>query len=160
MDDVHGTDDTLYYIYRCRRGRGLRYCLSSNEGQCESLNKWDKQGQDSRAFSLCSNETRRQNLGIWESAEKEKKDGPNMSDIHFGNMILRELRKQRYSVSWVAKEMGSDRSNMYKLLARPHLNTDFVLRASRLLRHDFFGEASTQLLDKSSACGENSNILW
>lgn len=120
----------------------------------------DKQGQDSRAFSLCSNETRRQNLGIWESAEKEKKDGPNMSDIHFGNMILRELRKQRYSVSWFAKEMGSDRSNMYKLLARPHLNTDFVLRASRLLRHDFFGEASTQLLDKSSACGENSNILW
>lgn len=83
-----------------------------------------------------------------------------MHDIHFGNMILRELRKQRYSVSWFAKEMGSDRSNMYKLLARPHLNTDFVLRASRLLRHDFFGEASTQLLDKSCACGENNNILW
>ena len=48
-----------------------------------------------------------------------------MNDIHFGKMILDELRKQRYSVSWFAKEMGSDRSNMYKLLD-----------------HDFFGDAS------------------
>ena len=76
-----------------------------------------------------------------------------MRDIHFGNMILNELREQRRSVAWFAKEMGSDRSNMYKLLARPHLNTDFVLRASRLLEHDFFGEASALFLDKSDACG-------
>jgi hypothetical protein len=65
-----------------------------------------------------------------------------MNDIHFGNMILNELRKQRYSVALFAKEMGSDRSNMYKLLARQHLNTDFILRASKLLHYDFFGEAS------------------
>lgn len=69
-----------------------------------------------------------------------------MNDIHLGNMILNELRKQRYSVAWFAKEMGSDRSNMYKLLARQHLNTDFVLRASRLLNHDFFREASVAFL--------------
>ena len=71
-----------------------------------------------------------------------------MSDIHFGKMINTELRKQRYSVDWFAKEMGSDRSNMYKLLARPHLNTEFVLRASRLLNHDFFGEASILFQDE------------
>ena len=70
-----------------------------------------------------------------------------MNEIHFGNMILNELRKQRYSVAWFAKEMGSDRSNMYKLLARPHLNSDFILRASRLLHQDFFGEASTMILE-------------
>ena len=97
------------------------------------------------------NKTR--NLGIWESAEQGKTDSPGMNDIHFGNIILNELREQRRSVAWFAKEMGSDRSNMYKLLARPHLNTDFVLRASRLLEHDFFGEASALFLDKSGACG-------
>ncbi len=70
-----------------------------------------------------------------------------MSDIHFGKMILSELRRQRYSVAWFAKEMGSDRSNMYKLLARPHLNSDFILRAGRLLNHDFFGEASAVFLE-------------
>ena len=65
-----------------------------------------------------------------------------MSDIHFGKMILNELRKQRYSVTWFAQEMGSDRSNMYKLLSRQHLNSEFILRASKLLNYDFFGEAS------------------
>ena len=81
-----------------------------------------------------------------------------MSDIHFGNMILRELRNQRYSVAWFAKEMGSDRSNMYKLLARPHLDTDFVLRASRLLHHDFFGEASTQIHIRVDASNVGNGI--
>ena len=32
--------------------RGLRHCLSSIDGQCESLNKRDRQGADSRAFSF------------------------------------------------------------------------------------------------------------
>lgn len=82
-----------------------------------------------------------------------------MSDLHFGHMILSELRKQRYSVAWFAKEMGSDRSNMYKLLSRAHLNTDFVLRASRLLHHDFFEEASASLIEKPDDCGKNSDIL-
>lgn len=82
-----------------------------------------------------------------------------MNDIHFGNMILNELRKQRYSVAWFAKEMGSDRSNMYKLLARPHLNTDFVLRAGRLLNHNFFSEASTLFLEEADDCGKNNNGL-
>ena len=90
---------------------------------------------------------RLQNHGIWESAGQGKTDGLAMSDIHFGNMILGELRTQRRSVAWFAQKMGSDRSNMYKLLARPHLNSDFILRASRLLQHDFFGEASTLFLE-------------
>ena len=82
-----------------------------------------------------------------------------MGDIHFGKMIDEELRRQRYTVDWFAKQMGSDRSNMYRLLARPHLNTDFVLRASRLLNHDFFGEASALFLDKRDTCGKNNNNL-
>ena len=68
-----------------------------------------------------------------------------MNDIHFGNMILNELRKQRYSVAWFAKEMGSDRSNMYKLLSRSHLSTDFIIRASKIIEHDFFKDISDML---------------
>lgn len=70
-----------------------------------------------------------------------------MSEIHFGKMILNELRRQRYSVAWFAKEMGSDRSNMYKLLERQHLNSEFILRAGKLLDYDFFGEASKVFLE-------------
>lgn len=73
-----------------------------------------------------------------------------MNDIHFGNMILGELRKQRYSVAWFAKEMGSDRSNMYKLLERQNLNSEFILRAGKLLNHDFFGDASKIFVESMS----------
>jgi hypothetical protein len=38
--------------------------------------------------------------------------------------------------------MNSDRSNMYKILARPHLNSEFILRASLILDHDFFKDIS------------------
>ena len=73
-----------------------------------------------------------------------------MNDIHFGKMIHTELRRQRYSVSWFAKEMGSDRSNMYKLLERQHLNSEFILRAGKLLDHDFFGDASKIFVENKS----------
>lgn len=73
-----------------------------------------------------------------------------MNEIHFGKMIHAELRKQRYSVAWFAKEMGSDRSNMYKLLERQHLNSEFILRAGKLLNHDFFGDASKIFFDNST----------
>ena len=75
-----------------------------------------------------------------------------MNEIHFGKMIHAELRRQRYSVAWFAKEMGSDRSNMYKLLERQHLNSEFILRAGKLLNHDFFGDASKVFLEKTDSC--------
>lgn len=79
-----------------------------------------------------------------------------MPEIHIGNMIFEELRKQRRSVTWFAKEMGCTRCNMYKILGKPHLNSEFILRAMRLLNHDFFHDISTQFRE---GCVENWNIL-
>ena len=80
----------------------------------------------------------------------------NMADIHFGKLIQNELQRQRYSVAWFAKEMSYTRGNMYKILNRAHLNTDFVIRASRKLNHDFFRDASKILTsDKSYTFNNN-----
>ena len=68
-----------------------------------------------------------------------------MTDIHFGNLIQAELRRQRRSVAWFAKEMLTTRGNMYNILRRPHLNTDFLVRASEKLHHDFFRDISEKL---------------
>ena len=65
-----------------------------------------------------------------------------MEDLHFGKMIFTELKRQRYSIAWFSKEMSCTRGNMYKILNRPHLDTNFVLRASKKLNHDFFLDAS------------------
>ncbi len=68
-----------------------------------------------------------------------------MTDIHFGNLILEELRKQLRSVSWFAKEMSYTRGNMYNILKRKNLNSDFLLRATEKLQHDFFLDISEML---------------
>lgn len=65
--------------------------------------------------------------------------------IHLGNIIKKKLKQDGRSVRWFAEQMNSDRSNMYKLLSRSHLSTDFLLRASRIVHHDFFQDISDLL---------------
>ena len=62
--------------------------------------------------------------------------------IHFGELIKERLFLQGRSVRWFALQMNCDRSNMYKLLSRAHLDTNFILRACKILEHDFFKDAS------------------
>lgn len=62
--------------------------------------------------------------------------------IHFGYIIKKVLKDKRMPISEFAEKMGSDRSNMYKLLERSHLDSDFLFRASKVLNHDFFKDGS------------------
>lgn len=66
-------------------------------------------------------------------------------EIHLGKLIHDELRRQRRSVAWFAHEMAYTRGNMYNILKRPHLNSEFLLRASEKLNHDFFRDVSEKL---------------
>ena len=65
--------------------------------------------------------------------------------IHFGALIKKRLELEGRSIRWFALQMNCDRSNMYKILARPHLDTNFILRACRILEYDFFKDASEVL---------------
>lgn len=62
--------------------------------------------------------------------------------IHIGSIIEQELRRQRRSVSWLAKELYLDRSNVYRLLKRRSIDTDMLVRVSHVLGRDFFAEYS------------------
>ena len=68
-----------------------------------------------------------------------------MVNIHFGKLVLKELRRQRRSVAWFAKEMSYTRGNMYNILKREHLSSDFLLRATEKLGYDFFHEVSKMI---------------
>jgi hypothetical protein len=87
-------------------------------------------------------------------ALRPKKENGDMIDIHFGHLILAELRRQRRSVAWFAKEMSYTRGNMYKILERPHLHSDFLLRATEKLDHDFFHDIS-ELLHSTTQFGSD-----
>ena len=58
--------------------------------------------------------------------------------LHIGNEIRNELLRQGCSVAWLARELGYDRSNFYRVLRAPSIDTALLMRISQLLQHDFF----------------------
>ena len=78
--------------------------------------------------------------------------------IHIGTIIKDKLTQERRSISWFADQMNCDRSNMYKLLSRAHLDSNFILRASKILEHNFFKDISALLED--AAKNGWSNIVF
>ena len=60
------------------------------------------------------------------------------SRLHIGNLIKEELEKQERTVSWFARKLCCDRSNVYKLFKRSTIDTELLLRVSKILNYDFF----------------------
>ena len=69
--------------------------------------------------------------------------------LHIGNEIRRELLRQERSVAWLARQLGYDRSNFYRVLRAPSIDTALLLRISRLLQRDFFALYSRSYIVKT-----------
>lgn len=68
-----------------------------------------------------------------------------ISELHIGQMIEKELRRQRRSVAWLAAQLFCDRTNAYKLLKRRNIDMEQLIRISVILHHNFFGEISSAI---------------
>lgn len=62
-----------------------------------------------------------------------------------GILIKEELEKQERSISWFARKLSCDRSNVYRLFQKDSIDTTLLVRVSVLLRHDFFLDFSESL---------------
>lgn len=62
----------------------------------------------------------------------------NFSRPHIGNLIREELERQERTVSWFARKLNCDRSNIYKIFRRSTIDTEQLLRISQILHCDFF----------------------
>lgn len=62
-----------------------------------------------------------------------------------GTLIREEVERQERSISWFARKLCCDRSNVYRIFQRESIDTSLLLRISRLLDRDFFAEYSQQL---------------
>lgn len=71
--------------------------------------------------------------------------------VHIGQIIELELRRQRRSVSWFARELCCDRTNVYKLFRKESIDTMQLFRISKILSHNFFTYYTDGLLNKSVA---------
>ncbi|MCR4663888.1 MAG: XRE family transcriptional regulator [Paludibacteraceae bacterium] len=58
--------------------------------------------------------------------------------IHIGKTIEQVLRGQGRTVSWFAKQICCERTNVYSIFQRSSIDTELLLRISRILSYDFF----------------------
>jgi len=68
-----------------------------------------------------------------------------MSDFHVGHIIKAVFDEQGRTVKWFAEKMHCNRTNIYKMFEKPHLNSDIIARASQALGHDFFFDISQKM---------------
>ena len=60
--------------------------------------------------------------------------------VHIGNLISKVLEEKHISVTELAKQLHTDKSNMYKILRKSHIDTELLCRISQILNHNFFKE--------------------
>lgn len=58
--------------------------------------------------------------------------------IHIGLEIKAELERQERSVSWFARKLCCERTNVYSIFKRKSIDTDMLTRISCILQRNFF----------------------
>ena len=64
-----------------------------------------------------------------------------------GLLIKEELLRQERGITWFARKLACDRSNIYRIFDKESIDTGLLLRISLILQHDFFSEY-TQLFEQ------------
>lgn len=60
-----------------------------------------------------------------------------MKDVHVGEMIQGELRRQGRTVNWLAAQIYCEKSNIYKLFRRKSIDLEQLMKISMALGHNF-----------------------
>ena len=68
-----------------------------------------------------------------------------MADFHVGHIIKAVFDEQGRTVKWFAEKMNCNRTNVYKIFEKKHLNSEIILRVSQVLGHDFFLDISNKM---------------
>lgn len=70
--------------------------------------------------------------------------------IHIGNIIKKVFEAQGGSVSWLAKQLCCDRTNIYSIFNRERIDSELLKKISIALNHDFFKYYSEELMQYCS----------
>lgn len=62
-----------------------------------------------------------------------------------GQLIKEELIKQERSVSWFARKLSCDRTNIYRLFQKNSIDTGLLVRISIILKRNFLQELSEEI---------------
>ena len=65
-----------------------------------------------------------------------------MNPIHVGSLVRAELSRQNHTVSWLANQLGIQRTNCYRILSAQSIHVALLEWLSAIMCHDFFAEYS------------------
>lgn len=73
------------------------------------------------------------------------------SNIDIGKQIKEILLQQGKSVSWLARELGTNRMACYRMFSKQSVDTEVLRRVSIILKYDFFKVYSDNISENSNA---------
>ncbi len=68
--------------------------------------------------------------------------------VHIGHRIREVVKSQERSVSWFARKLCCDRTNVYDIFKRENIDTALLRRISQILDYNFFADLSDDMIDK------------
>ena len=68
--------------------------------------------------------------------------------MHIGQRIREVLSQKHKPVTWLAREIDCERTNVYNIFSRKEISTGLLQKISVILNHDFFKEISQDTFKK------------
>ena len=65
--------------------------------------------------------------------------------MHIGNLIRLKVKEQKKTSVWLAQSLSCSRTNVFKLYDKKSVDTDGLIRISKILVFDFFSLYSTEV---------------
>ena len=65
--------------------------------------------------------------------------------MHIGQRIKEVLTQKHKPVTWLAKEINCERTNVYNIFSRKDISTGLLEKISIILEHDFFKDLSEDI---------------
>lgn len=67
--------------------------------------------------------------------------------VHVGKMVKAEFDRhpRAHTVTWLARQLCCGRNNVYDIFNRKTMDTELLIRLSRILGHDFFKDISDEM---------------
>lgn len=64
--------------------------------------------------------------------------------MHIGKKIKEVLEQRQMPVTWLAKELNCERTNVYNIFERKDINTGLLTKLGTILEYNFFKDLSDE----------------
>ena len=69
----------------------------------------------------------------------------NPYPTHVGSLVRAELSRQNQTVTWLAQQLGIQRTNCYRILSAQSVHTAILEQLSIAMKHNFFADYSRSI---------------